>query len=194
MSRFQRRHNFRQPKKFFIIATEGECTEELYFKAFRPSRDAAIQLKVLPTRKGQSDPKSVLARLKSYVRETGSGASDEMWLVVDRDHWTEQDLDEVAESVVKMPGYFLAVSNPCFELWLVLHRRKTSGQNCSQLQDILKQELGAYDKSAYDVEALKTNVENAIERAEQMDTPAQVPWPHNDGTHVYPLVRKLLQR
>lgn len=57
MSRFQRRHRFRDPKKFFIIATEGECTEAIYFAALKPPRDAAIQLKVLPASKGKSHPR-----------------------------------------------------------------------------------------------------------------------------------------
>jgi len=91
MSRFQRRHSFRDPKKFFIIATEGECTEEIHFTALKPPRNASIQLKVLPARKGKSAPKEVLARLRSYDRDAGSGQRDELWLVVDRDTWTASD-------------------------------------------------------------------------------------------------------
>lgn len=86
MSQFQRRHSFRDPKKFFIIATEGECTEQIYFEAIKPARDAAIQLKVLPARKGQSHPNHVLARLRKYEREAGAGPRDELWLVVTAIH------------------------------------------------------------------------------------------------------------
>jgi len=192
MSRFQRRRGFRNLKKFFIIATEGECTEEIYFSALKPPRDAAIQLKVLPARKGKSHPKEVLTRLSRYDREAGSSAQDELWLVVDRDSWTEADLDAVAEAVASLPKYHIALSNPCFELWLVLHRRDTSGRTCAQLQAILRQELGAYAKSAYDVEALKPTLADAITRAERIDTPPQNPWPRNQGTHIYRLVKKLV--
>jgi len=192
MSRFQRRHNFREPKKSFIIATEGERTEEIYFSALRPPRDAAVQIRVLPTKKGKSDPKKVLMRLKSYDYEAGSAKRDELWLVVDRDSWTEADLDEVSAAVARLPKYHLALSNPCFELWLVLHRCNAVGENCQQLEKILQQELGAYDKNSYDVEALKVTVANAIERAERIDTPRQEPWPRKAGTHVYLLVKKLV--
>ncbi|HWQ90156.1 MAG TPA: RloB family protein [Clostridia bacterium] len=191
MSRFQRRHQFREPKKFFIIATEGECTEAIYFSALKPPRDAAIQLKILPTRKGKSSPKEVLARLKSYDREAGSGPNDELWLVVDRDSWSEADLDAVAAAISITSKYNLALSNPCFELWLVLHRRDSAGQNSEQLRRVLQEELGSYEKGSYDVEALTPTMDDAIRRAERLDTPPKEPWPRSHGTHVYRLVRKL---
>jgi hypothetical protein len=191
MSRFQRRHQFREPKKFFIIATEGECTEDLYFSALKPPRDAAIQLKILPTKKGKSAPKEVLARLKSYDRDAGSGTRDELWLVIDRDSWTEADLDAVAAAIGELPKYHLALSNPCFELWLVLHRRDPAGHNSEQLRRALKEELGSYDKSGYDVDALLPTMGDAIRRAERLDTAPGEAWPRGDGTHVYRLVRSL---
>ncbi len=76
MSRFQRRHSFRDPKRFFIIATEGECTEAIYFNVLKPPRNAAIQLRLLPAGKGKSTPKEVLARLRSYDRGNCSGLTD----------------------------------------------------------------------------------------------------------------------
>ena len=194
MGRFQRRHSFREPKKFFIIATEGECTERIYFNALKPPRDETIQLKVLPTKKGHSDPREVLARLKSYEREAGSGQRDELWLVVDYDSWTEAALDEVSTAVAALPKYHLALSNPCFELWLVLHFRETSSPNPSQLQSILAKELGSYSKNGYDVEPMKPKVAAAITRAQRMDTPPQEPWPRKPGTHVYRLVARLTAR
>jgi len=193
MSRYQRRHSFRDPKKFFIIATEGEWTEVIYFTALKPPREAAIQIKTLPTKSGHSDPKNVLVRLKKYDQDAGSGPQDELWLVVDRDSWTEADLNEVAAAVAGLPKYHLALSNPCFELWLVLHRCEAPNQNCAQLQSILKTELGAYAKNDYDVETLKETVTDAIERARRMDIPPQDPWPRQQGTHVYRLVSQLVQ-
>jgi hypothetical protein len=194
MSRFQRRHNFREPKKFFIIATEGECTEEIYFNALRPSRDAAIQIRVLPTKKGKSDPKNVLKRLKSYVSDYGSGGRDELWLVIDFDSWTEADLNEVSKAMAGLPKHHLALSNPCFELWLVLPLCNKTGGSGKQLQEILRQKLGSYDKNGYDVDRLleEQGMAKAIERAKQIDTPPQDPWPHKSGTHVYRLVEKLI--
>jgi hypothetical protein len=86
------------------------------------------------------------------------------------------------------------LSNPCFELWLVLHRRETSGLSSVQLQSILKEELGAYTKSDYNVEALLRGVSQAVVRAERMDVNPEHAWPRTDGTHVYRLVRKLVVR
>jgi len=83
------------------------------------------------------------------------------------------------------------LSNPCFELWLVLHRRDAPGQNSEQLRKILRAELGAFEKSCYDVEALKPTADHAIRRAERLDTPPKDPWPQGQGTHVYRLVKRL---
>jgi hypothetical protein len=35
---------------------------------------------------------NVLARMESYLKEEGLKASDEAWLVVDKDQWTEEQL------------------------------------------------------------------------------------------------------
>jgi hypothetical protein len=192
MSRFQRPHSFREPKKFFIIATEGECTEEIYFNAFKPGRDSKIQLKVLPTKQGHSNPKEVLARLHKYEREIGTGLSDELWVVIDRDNWEANDLNTVAAEIAKHSKYNLALSNPCFELWLVLHFQDSSGQDSKGLEAILKKQLGRYDKSYYDVDTLITVVGEAIKRAERIDADKQALWPRNYGTRVYRLVTKLI--
>jgi hypothetical protein len=192
MSRFQRRHSFRDPKKFFIIATEGECTEQIYFDAVKPPRESAIQLRVLPTRKGRSHPKMVLARLQGYEREAGAGPTDELWLVVDRDSWTEVDLNAVADMVEARSNYRLALSNPCFELWLLLHLADAPpGVTKNRLADLLRDKWGRYEKNNYDATALLDHVDEAIRRAERLDNPPQEPWPAIQGTHVYRLMKAL---
>ncbi|MGO8675162.1 MAG: RloB family protein [Limisphaerales bacterium] len=119
---------------------------------------------------------------------------DELWLVVDRDAWTESDLNDVVAAIGALPKYHLALSNPCFELWLVLHRRDAPGQNGEQLRKILKAELGAYEKSSYNVEALRPTIDDAIRRAERLDASPKDPWPRVQGTHVYRLVKRLMAR
>jgi hypothetical protein len=47
----------------FIVATEGEKTEKIYFSVFRSSR---LKVRLLPTLDGKSSPNSVLERISEF--------------------------------------------------------------------------------------------------------------------------------
>src|SRR6266446_3098265 len=96
-----RRAGFLKPKKFFIVATEGAKTEKLYLEQFRPPREAVIQVKVLPNTTHKTRPQEVFTRLKLYASQTYLGPEDELWLLIDRDNWSEQELDEVAAEIAE---------------------------------------------------------------------------------------------
>jgi len=193
MTRHRRRHGFREPKTFFVIATEGSRTEEIYFEALKPPRSSQIQIKILPSSGGDNDPLKVLKRLKAYASKNALTPQDELWLVVDRDRRQEEDLKKVSDWTAHSKNRGLTVSNPCFELWLVLHFRDCTAHAPAALQNILKSELEAYSKSEYDARALHPNVDEAIERAERMDGAPADPWPRQPGTRVYQLVKRLIQ-
>ena len=42
-------------------------------------------------------------------------------LVIDKDKWTAKSIRAVAQRCAQDSSYHLALSNPCFELWLILH-------------------------------------------------------------------------
>jgi len=190
-----RRAHFRNPKKFFIVATEGEKTEKLYLDEFKPSRDAVMQVKVLENKQHKTRPKECLERLKSYEAKYQLGPEDELWLMIDRDSWEEAELNEVAAEIAKNPKFHLALSNSCFELWLYLHLADNRPfDHRDKLPPALAKILGRYDKADYDVERIVKGVDEAIARAEKLDTPPQNPWPKNQGTHVYRLMKKILGR
>ena len=104
----------------FVVATEGEKTEAQYFSLFHSER---VRVEVLPTGPdGLSAPKYVLERLVKYEERYALEEDDELWLVVDVDRQRDQFLDEVTRDA-QHSGYHVAVSHPCFELWLLLHFR-----------------------------------------------------------------------
>lgn len=104
----------------FVIATEGEKTEAQYFSIFNSER---VRVEILPTGPdGRSAPKHVLERLVKFQDQHALEAMDELWLVVDVDRQRPQFLDEVTRDA-QAGGYRVAVSHPCFELWLLLHFR-----------------------------------------------------------------------
>jgi hypothetical protein len=190
----KRRIEFREPKKFFFIAMEGKETEPRYFQEFRTSRAANIQIKLVPNPKHKSRPGEVLDRLRRHMRNNVTRTGDEGWIVVDRDAWLDADLDAVCAAAANQ-GYFVAVSNPCFELWLYLHLRANrpfiDRHHC---QRELAQVLAGYcpdKKSSFEIRDLLDGVGAAVARAQALDVNACQPWPRTQCTRVYRLVQKL---
>src|SRR5262249_48220782 len=104
-----------------VIASEDTYAVRQYFDFFRSTR---IQFKVLETEEGKSAPEHVLARVDEYMSEYEIGEGDEFWLVLDCDHWINsghiKNLTRVMQECRKK-GIQIALSHPCFELWLLLH-------------------------------------------------------------------------
>ena len=130
--RFRRKIGFLKEKKLFVIATEGGKTEEIYFDLFKPGRDAVIRMEILPCKNCRTSPKNTLKRLLKFKNENMIKGDDELWLVIDRDNWEIEELDQVASQCSKK-RFFLAVSNPCFEFWLYLHLRDPKPFHSAQL-------------------------------------------------------------
>jgi hypothetical protein len=190
----QRRVEFRDPKRFFFIAMEGKETEPRYFDEFKTARDAKIQVKLVPNPKHKSRPKEVLQRLHRYMRNNTTLPGDEGWLVIDRNSWPQDELDEVCRDA-EACAYSVAVSNPCFELWLFLHLRENRPFiDRHECQKRLAEVLPGYSpsiKSDFDVATLLKGVEDAIRRGQALDTATTQPWPKSQCTRVYLLVSKL---
>ena len=136
---------------------------------------------------------------------------DELWLVVDKDRWTEAMLSRVATECSQEVAMHMALSNPCFELWLLLHledaasltpveqkqcmenRRKSKNAD-PYLKVRLRQKMGSYHESSYDVLTLIAHIEDAIERARALDKNPNDRWPQTLGTRVYLLAESVMNR
>lgn len=181
--------NRRKPNSLMIVlAVEGEHTEEQYFK---PLRDGKIDLEILSTENGFSAPKHIEKRMDSFLATNRGLEGGEFWLVMDVDrHYA---LQAVCDRAVGK-GYKLAVSNPCFELWLWLHLAEadTSLITCTQLEAALKNALSGYNKSNVPTEKFHPNIETAIRRAKGLSGSAAQPIPAFPGTHVYQLMEHIL--
>lgn len=196
-NRFERRIGFRPTKKLFLIASEGAETEPLYFEELKPlvaGRDAIIRVRLVKNPKHKSHPKEVLKRLKSAARNEKIKLGDELWLVIDRDAWDEADLNEVCKQA-KTLGYFVALSNPCFELWLYLHLQSNRDfidrHDCQRNFGKVHKSYGEDGKSGYETKPLMKEIGKAIERARALDIHPAEPWPKTQATRVYLLVEKL---
>jgi hypothetical protein len=183
----------RRDTKLFIVATEGKETEKQYFGMFKSTR---IKVEILATTEdGKSAPEYVLERLDKFKERYDLSKDDMLWLVSDVDRWRDKKLSSVC-SQARQKGYNLAISNPCFEVWLTLHFEDINTQedkDCDEFKKRLRIILGSYNGSNLDISAYKPNTKDAVNRAKNLHPSSQQDWPPTLGTHVYRLVEILLK-
>lgn len=188
---FKRQLGQRRYKKVFIIAVEGSKTEPQYFSIFN-SRNSVMHIDCL---KGTSDvsPTQVLKRLKRHLENNRKyNKSDEAWIVVDKDQWTKKQLIELFQWAKSGEHRGVAVSNPKFEYWLLLHFEDAKINSPKECIEKLRKYLPDYDKSIKK-NIKKEMIENAIINAEKRDRPPCQYWPEKYGTTVYRLVKRILE-
>jgi hypothetical protein len=191
----RRRTGFEKPKRFVIIAMEGAETEPRYFEEFKPSREAETQIKLVSNPNHKSKPKEVFNRLAVAFRPYSIRLGDEAWMVIDRDSWTDADLREVY-GAAQAAGFQIAMSNPCFELWLYLHLREAKPfmdrHHCQRELAAILPGYSPDHKGGYDAAELAKTVREAIRRAKPGDDAPAPSWPNRQATLVYKLVERLL--
>ena len=120
---FVRRSGFRDAT-LFVIASEGDVTEPRYFNGLKDRwHSSRIHIEVMRRDDATtSSPVSVLGSLDQHATTYHLRNGDQLWLVIDRDSqsWKLREMAAVARAC-QQKNYHLAVSNPCFELWLLLH-------------------------------------------------------------------------
>ena len=118
-----RRRPFRIPLPRILIVCEGRETEPGYFTALRHDEKIPIKLDI----NGGWVPKTVVERAVTLKREAEAEARrrhddnlryDQVWCVFDID---EHPGIAEAKQQARDNAISLAISNPCFELWLLLH-------------------------------------------------------------------------
>jgi hypothetical protein len=174
-----------------VIAVEGAKTEPQYFAIFN-GQQSVIRVNCL---KGSHDssPPQVLKRMETYLMGEELRSSDEAWLVVDKDQWSDEQLAQLHAWSRARDKYSFALSNPSFEYWLLLHFEEgndiASSRDCI---DRLRRYLPNYDKGIGVSMIARQGIANAIQRARLRDNPPCADWPRVlGGTTVYRLVEKL---
>ena len=117
--RLKRRPAKREPLRRFTIFCEGENTEPVYFRALERKyrRQALIGLEIVPVGVPMTIARQASARMKKRGRNSFD-EKDQVWAVFDRD---EHPNHEAAIRMCEENRVGVARSNPCFEVWLILH-------------------------------------------------------------------------
>lgn len=191
-----RRANPVRDASLIVIASEDRHAVRQYFDFFAATR---IQFKVLETEDGKSAPEHVLSRLDEYATEFEIGEGDILWLVCDCDHWVRpnhiQNLTQVLQ-LCRQKGYRVALSNPCFDLWLLLHfsDMPEGALTCPEVAARLRSSAGGYDKTkVYKLPIDDARVSAAVGRAAGAHKPSQeIPVGLQTGVHL--IIQELVQR
>lgn len=189
--------------RVFVVASDDTYAPEDYFKHLPLPR---VRVVVLPTPAGSglSAPVHVVDRLKEAFKNVKQRAEiqtgDEFWVFLDTDHhFLERNLAGTlaALQTARQVGFEVAISNPCFELWLLLHHadvaQGTVFANCDEVAQRIRERLGQYNKTSVKAGQFPlANVPIAIQRAKHLDSSPNAPWPATTGTHVYRLLERVV--
>ncbi|HRG21298.1 MAG TPA: RloB family protein [Saprospiraceae bacterium] len=187
-------------RKYFLIVTEGERTEPLYFNYFKNY----LPKKLLETIEvsGEGDNTMNIVKKAIELRNERNLSLkpkfDEVWAVFDKDDFPSSRFN-TAVGLANREGINSGHSNQSFELWYVLHfQYLTSALHRRDYIKLLTKSLRfKYEKNnPIVVEHLfkKCNVKQAIAWAKSLEelhkgkTPAQ----SCPSTKVYELVEKLM--
>ncbi|MFF6908243.1 RloB family protein [Streptomyces sp. NPDC012389] len=195
----KRTKGVRPEQRRFLIYCEGERTEDLYFKGLR------ADLRTLPVAVclggEHGEPLSLVrAAIEHKERALHSPqdrrmAYDEVWCVIDVEAPAPHDGLDSALDLARRNGVEVALTNPCFELWIMLHFKDVTRYSTSNEAQRALEKLGVcgYSTSrkhlSYD--ALRDGFGQARDRAEALRQRASKGHRHNPWTDVDRLVALL---
>lgn len=168
----------RTVKPVILIVTEGALTEPQYFAHYR-NRQTNIEIRVIGGRTGggETDYTSLIRKAAEYKNKNQMSESngDAVWVVADGDvnynspdPVREKDLMLAkARKQADAKGIRLAISNPCFEFWYLLHFQYTTRyfRDYTAVENALTTYLPDYEKSDDVYSQLCERTDTAIQNA-----------------------------
>ncbi len=190
----------RKPGKSILIVCEGEKTEPRYFLALKKE----LKLISVEVEKCKGGAAISIVERALYLQNKGSSRKDisefdEVWCMFDTEHLANTKPFKDAIDKAEKNKLSLAISNPAFEYWYLLHFRETNKPfaDASELENELKGSdcIPNYKKNSHEIFNLTyKHIEIALERAERL----HITHPDylterfpNPCTTVYELIKKL---
>lgn len=176
----------REIKKRLLVVCGGARTEKDYLEALKDHyRVSTVTVKVRTETRSPLHVVNTAADLFADAKED----FDECWAVFDVDDF------DVAESirVARRRDVSLAISNPCFEYWLLLHFCKHVGHlaEYKTVRNKIKAHLPNYDKAGIRIGDYLGGVNDAVDRARKRDE-NQPPPGINPNTAVWKIVKQMI--
>lgn len=208
--RKRRQHDFKIPKaNSFLIITEGERTEPLYFKGIQKlikkkigGNVEVVEIPIISIYGAGSSTERIIEKTEKIVKDA-KFMYQNIWVVFDKDDF--EDFDE-AIKIGKSKGYKIAWSNQSFEYWLYMHFHYSDSALHradwnKKLDEIFSQYNlgdGCYRKNyenIYDLvdsfNGVNTAIKNAKRRMANFVEGKDLPSTYDPGTKVHELVMEL---
>jgi len=198
----QRVYDQVEERQYFLVLTNGEVTEKVYFERFRDRLHKGMLFNVEFKNKSPDGLYKVAERrLKNQ-----NIVYDEIWVIFDKDDF--DCFEETVNTLSNDKKFNVAFSNECFEIWLLLHFGEVNAMHRDAASQLLTDKVNSHSSRKYQKSQLKQGthihdvldiVENfgsrpdAIERAIDLQgTKDDITFCHdNPSTTVYKLVEKL---
>ncbi|MCE5297153.1 MAG: RloB family protein [Euryarchaeota archaeon] len=164
--RHSRRTSVRRPRKRLFVICEGERTERLYFLDLRKNFRMNIEVKPSHDRDAIGMVRCCLKVIEDEELDLEDG--DEVWCVFD----TDNNTDEMIEEATRIAGPVnIAISNPCFELWFILHFEYHDKRinDCEEAVKVLTKHIHDYCKSKDVFPMIEGSTADAIENAKKLN-------------------------
>lgn len=194
---YRRRGNLLTPKKTILIVCEGKQTEPNYFNALRSAlRRKNIRVLIIPGGENLVTPIYLVQNLDTERQKLDwDPTNDEAWCVFDIEQvGTHQSLEQ-ALAYARKRNFQLALSNPAFEYWLLLHFERTGRAftDATEVIHSLAHHIPNYSKSMAVYRLVQEQTEQAIYNAESLRSLHEGNWEDfpNPSTGVDLLVKKL---
>lgn len=187
--------------KLFAIACEGGKREPLYFKVFEHfSQRVTVDVieaivsdeEMKSKHQLRSAPRWVLDRAVTYIEREGLLDEDELWFVLDTDRWSFEQLSQVNHYCERFPNWHIAISNPCFEVWLYFHKKQNIAASASQTCNEFKSEISEFADGGYHELKFIGDLRSAIENARRADPQPAYFLPDIKVSKIYRLAENIM--
>ena len=174
----------RKKKPVILIIAEGKnVTESQYFTSFQKQNNG-FNIKMLTT-DPSTDPERLLQKITRYWEdeELDEKQGDIGFIVLDLD--CNSDKANLIKELAKKKRYIkFIVSNPCFEIWFLLHFKYTTHTYMTNSETIrdLRNYIPNYEKNLPVAEIIADKLDNAMANAGKLKDYFKeigVDWPSN---------------
>lgn len=154
----------RSPKTTYRFYCEGSITETAYINGLKshPSVKSNAHLKIDIA--GENGVPRVLIE-KAIDHKTSEVGVDHYWAVFDVEQPSNHPDLPLARRLAEQHGINCAISNPCFEVWLLLHVKDVTGPMTSKSAAQAANGEQVCKGKSIDMQRLLPNIENAAIRA-----------------------------
>ena len=168
----RRNINSRKSKRVILVAVEGKNkTENNYFNNYR-LRDKDYIIKLVPG--NETDPINLVNKTIIKVKELGLNLeeNDRAYCIFDTDLDERKNMQIIkARKLAKKYHIIMITSNPCIELWFLLHFEYTTAWlSNNDVINKLKKYYPKYEKNMNIFPEIKDKVFEAIKNAKKLES------------------------